>query len=144
MIYCQHCASKNPDGAEVCQKCGEVIEATLENENERPLVQKLHQKENVSREKIDSAMAFIVLGIIFIVMGAIFFVLSFKLPNATAINKELSFTCFEFYVSVVGLGGGGAMLIYGLVKLIRHLGLLKVYKQDIDEIRANKSPTVSK
>lgn len=142
MIYCQHCGTKNPNEAKECQSCHEPLSDKLVTENERPLVQKLHQAENVSREKNDSAMSFIVLGSIFLILGIIFFVLSFKLPNATALTKKLITTCFEFWVAMAGLFGGGGCLIYGLVKLIINLTKLKELAVDIAYIREHKTPIV--
>jgi hypothetical protein len=111
MIYCQKCGAANTDEAKNCAKCGEALSEKIEAENERPLVQKLHQQENVAREKNDTAMSFIILGIIFIILGLIFFVLSFKLPYAAAQSKVLIITCFEFWVSVISLAGGIASLV---------------------------------
>ena len=142
MIYCQKCGTKNSKENEVCKKCGAPLEETLTDGNERPLVQKLHQMENVYREKKDSAMSFVVIGSILLILGVIFFVLSFKLPSATAANKVLITTCFEFWVSMVGLIGGGACFIYGLVLLFLCLNKLKVLKEDIVTIRTSKSPLI--
>lgn len=142
MIYCQKCGTKNPKGSESCKKCGASLPETLVDGNERPLVQKLHQAENVYREKKDSAMSFIVIGSILLILGAIFFVLSFKLPTATAANKVLITSCFEFWVSMVGLIGGGGCLIYGLTLLFLCLNKLKELKEDIVTIRAEKSPVI--
>jgi hypothetical protein len=142
MIYCQKCGAANPDEAKNCAKCGEPLSEVIEAENERPLVQKLHQQENVAREKNDTAMSFIILGIIFIILGIVFFVLSFKLPYAAAQSKVLIITCFEFWVSMVALVGGVGSLVYGLVVLSKNLHLLKTLKTDIDYIREHKTPKV--
>ncbi len=142
MIYCQKCGTKNSKENEVCKKCGAPLEETLTDGNERPLVQKLHQMENVYREKKDSAMSFVVIGSILLILGVIFFVLSFKLPSATAANKVLIPTCFEFWVSMVGLIGGGACFVYGLVLLFFCLNKLKVLREDIVTIRTTKSPLI--
>ena len=87
-------------------------------------------------------MSFIVMGSILLILGAIFFVLSFKLPTATAANKVLITSCFEFWVSMVGLIGGGGCLIYGLTLLFLCLNKLKELKEDIVTIRAEKSPVI--
>jgi hypothetical protein len=142
MIYCQKCGAKNADEATVCAKCGETLKADFADGNERPLVQKLHQKENAIREKDDGAMSFIILGSIFIVIGILFFVLSFKLPYAAAVSKVLIVTCFEFWVALIALIGGSAALAYGLVVLCLGLRALKVLKKDIEFIRANKTARV--
>jgi hypothetical protein len=142
MIYCQKCGSVNADDAAKCAKCGEALTEKIDDDNERPLVQKLHQQENKARESNDTAMSFIILGIIFIILGLVFFVLSFKLPYAAAQNKVLIVTCFEFWVSLISLTGGAGSLVYGLIVLSKNLRKLKVLKTDIDYIRQHKSAKV--
>lgn len=143
MIYCQACGYKNDESVATCSKCGAALSAALIDDNERPLVQKLHQAENVARERKDGAMSFIVIGSILLILGIIFFVLSFKLPNATAISKVLITTCFEFWVSMFGLVVGGASLAFGVALLVLCLMKLKTLKEDIESIRSSKSPVVA-
>jgi hypothetical protein len=142
MIYCQKCGYRNPEDAPKCVHCGEDLSRKLLGENERPLVQKLHQQENVARERKDTAMSFIVLGSIFVILGALFFILSFKLPYAAAAEKVLIVTCFEFWVSIIALVLGFGGLTYGFVLLGLNLKKLRIIRNDIAYIREHQTPVV--
>ena len=118
-MYCIKCgkASKTLEGK--CAYCGEdLVTHDLDHEETRTLNKALHTRLNKSREKVDVAMVFIVLGSTLLIIGFLFFLLSFKLPNAAAHSKVITVTCFEFWVSMAGLGIGGVLLILGLIRLI--------------------------
>ena len=118
-MYCIKCGKngkKNSD--EKCPYCGEsYIKATLSHDQTRMLNQALHNRDNKSREKVDNAMVFIVLGFTLFVIGLLFLFLSNKLDLETY-EKRITPTASEFWVSMVGLVGGGGMFIYGIVRLL--------------------------
>lgn len=121
-MYCIKCGRENEKLEGNCQYCGEpLVEHDLDHEETRLLNKALHNRINVSREKVDNSLSLIVLGSTFLIIGILFFFLSFKLPNAAAHNKVVTVTCFEFWVSMAGLGAGAVLLIWGLIKLIREL-----------------------
>lgn len=102
-----------------CPYCGhKVILHELDHDEMREFNKSLHNRFNVSREKVDNALVKIVLGSTLLIVGILFFILSFKLPNVASPEKVLTITCFEFWVSMFGLGVGGALLIIGLISLI--------------------------
>lgn len=118
-MYCIRCGKESKNLSGRCEYCGHrLVEHELDNEELRTLNKALHTRENNSREKVDNAMTLIVLGVTLLIIGILFFSLSYKYPTAYSPTKQLSFTCFEFYVSIAGLVGGGVMFVIGLVKLI--------------------------
>lgn len=135
MYYCIKCGYESKKEFEKCKKCGEPFVSELNHDSARSLVQRLHANENKSHENVDAAMVFIVLGSIFLIIGLLFFFLSFKLIDVNDVNKSLSFTCFEFYVSMAGLGGGGFLLIWGIVRLVINELKLSRLKDKIIDVR---------
>ena len=118
MIYCTHCGHEVDDNLDSCPHCNQpLIKRELEHEELRELNRALHTRENQSREKVDNQLVFIVLGTTLLIIGALFFFLSFKMDQDT-FTKKLTLTTPEFWVSIVGLGVGGFMLIWGLIHLI--------------------------
>lgn len=118
LIYCIHCGQQVDKNLDTCPVCGEpLVKRELEYEEVRTLNRALHNREQKSREKVDNELVFIVLGTTLLIIGALFFFLSFKV-NQDTFEKELTFTCAEFWVSMVGLSVGGFMLIWGLINLI--------------------------
>lgn len=136
MYYCRFCGHETKEEVANCPKCGQAFgRDELTNDAARKLVQMLHKNENFSREKNDSAMVFIILGLISLALGSLFFVLSFKLADATAELRTLSFTAFEFWVALFLLIVGVTILIYGLIVLTLHLRKLKRLGFKIAEVR---------
>ena len=118
MIYCVHCGKQVDENLDACPNCQTpLIKRELEAEEVRELNRALHTRENQSREKVDNELVFIVLGTTLLIIGALFFFLSFKMDQET-FRKVLTFKTPEFWVSMVGLGVGGFMLVWGLVNLI--------------------------
>ena len=127
MIYCTHCGKQNDEHAENCQFCGQpLIKRELEHEEIRELNRALHDRDNKSREEVDNALVFIVLGTTIFIVGLLFFFLSFKMDQEDFV-KKLTFTCAEFWVSMVALLTGGFLLINGTVRLL--IQKLKVQKE---------------
>lgn len=118
-MYCIKCGKPSKTLEGKCAFCGEdLVTHDLDHEETRTLNKALHTRLNTSREKVDNAMVFIVLGATLLIVGILFFLLSFKLPNASAHTKVVTVTCFEFWVSMAGLGVGGVLFVIGLVRLI--------------------------
>lgn len=118
-MYCIRCGKESKNLVGRCEYCGHrLVDHELDKEETRTLNKALHTRENNSREKVDNAMTFIVLGSTLLIIGILFFALAFKYPTASSPTKQLSFTCFEFYVSLAGLIGGGTLLVIGVVRLI--------------------------
>lgn len=137
MYYCRFCGHETKEEQDACPKCGKPFGKTsLNHDDARHLVQTLHKNENFSREKNDSAMVMIILGAIALALGTLFFILAYKLPDATAIERELSLTAFEFWVALALLITGATILIYGLIVLTINLAKLKRLGVKIAEIRS--------
>lgn len=120
-MYCINCGKnlKNVEG-NTCPNCGHVlVEGEFSYDETRMLNKALHNRLNKSREEVDNAMVFVVLGTTLFIVGFLFFFLSFKLPSAASHNKVITVTCFEFWVSMVGLVLGFAGLSSGLFRVIR-------------------------
>ena len=119
MIYCTHCGKQvKDDNAQACPFCGkDLVKRELDHDELRELNRALHTRHNQSRERVDNALVFIVLGTTLLIIGALFFFLSFKMDQET-FTKKLTFTTPEFWVSMTGLSVGGFMLVWGLVHFI--------------------------
>jgi formate-dependent nitrite reductase membrane component NrfD len=125
-MYCIHCGKNNKTQTEICEHCGQaMIARELDYEETRTLSKSLHNRLNASREEVDNAMVFIVLGSTLFIIGILFFFLSFKLPTAASLNKVITITCFEFWVSMAGLVIGGVMLTIGLIRLIKQKAIVQ-------------------
>lgn len=119
MIYCTHCGKQvKDDNVQACPFCGkDLVKRELDHDELRELNRALHTRHNQSRERVDNALVFIVLGTTLLIIGALFFFLSFKMDQET-FTKKLTFTTPEFWVSMTGLSVGGFMLVWGLVHFI--------------------------
>ena len=123
MIYCTHCgkpvneASLKEDGK--CPYCGGelILDRELEYDETRELNKALHNRLNKARENFDNAMVFVVLGATFLALGILFLMLS-KRMNYDTWEKEITYLCPEFWVSMVALVSGSCGLIYGIVRII--------------------------
>jgi uncharacterized membrane protein len=153
MIYCKHCAKKYAgEGLDkngqplVCSECGEVVTPTLNDEEVRPLVQKLHKKSNTYRNRIDTGLSMIVIGAILLVIGLIFYYLSFKLDQTNKtervfiINRDSS----EYWVFILGVVIGGTLLVAGLALAITFALLRREIVYHVDEVREKKTAVVEK
>ncbi len=118
-MYCVKCGKETKDeGARNCKYCGELfIERELDEAETRELSQNLYTRYNKSRETVDNALVFIVVGAILLIIGFLFLYLSQKLDQETYI-KAITITCAEFWVSMVGLVSGTALFIIGWVRFI--------------------------
>ncbi|MCI2110954.1 MAG: hypothetical protein LKK13_01270 [Bacilli bacterium] len=152
-IYCKKCFKRLPldkKSGRLPKECSgcktPVNESKLTLEEKTPLVQNLHRKENHYRDLNDRAMSCIVLGLIFLVIGGIFFSLAYKLDltNPSDNTRHLTTTTFEFWVSVLSLGGGGVSFVYGLTLLLIDSRHLRVLKHDIASINDTDGVEVAK
>ena len=126
-MYCIKCGKQIKKSAdEKCPYCGESLaNHELSYDETRSLNKALHNRLNSSREEVDNAMVFVILGATIFLVGFLFFFLSFKLPNAASHSKVITITCFEFWVSMVGLVFGFAGLTTGLVRVIRQKAVVQ-------------------
>lgn len=143
--YCRECLKKNPEHRDVCRACKEPISDQLKEEEVRPIVQQLHKKGNLYRERVSSGMSFVVIGLTLLIIGIIFYYLSFKLDqdNTEEAVFILTTSCAEFYVFVIGVGVGGILFLFGAVWAILWSYRRREIYHDVDEIRKNLSLTVS-
>ncbi|MCQ2776551.1 MAG: hypothetical protein MJ217_02365 [Bacilli bacterium] len=117
-MYCIYCGKNNNPEQDTCKYCGkELIKRELDESEMHMLSKKLHDNLNAAKESFDNAMVFVILGAIFLAIGALFFFLAYKLPTPAAHDKELTAECFEFWVSMAGLGLGSIGLIMGLIRV---------------------------
>lgn len=139
-MYCIHCGKASKELSGKCAYCGaDLVTHDLDHEETRTLNKALHTRLNESRQRVDNAMVFIVLGSTLLIIGFLFFLLSFKLPNAAAHTKVVTITCFEFWVSMAGLGVGGVLLVLGLVKLIKEKAVVqKEVMKALNAVQAGK------
>lgn len=146
-MYCLNCKKNikqiNPTSS-ICPLCGKDLKEKLSPDEKTALVQALHKRENDVRDHNDTAMSFLVLGAIFLVIGAIFFTLSYKPISVNDNTKILQWQCFEFWVAVLSLGGGGLSFLYGLVRVIIGTRVLRVLCHDIAEINEKSTTIVDK
>lgn len=125
-MYCIHCGKAVKALEGTCEHCGQaLVTHELDHDETRELNKNLHNRLNKSREEVDNAMVFVVLGATLFIVGFLFFWLSFKLPNAAAHSKVITINCFEFWVSMAGLGFGGVLLIIGLIRVIRQKAVVQ-------------------
>lgn len=126
-MYCTHCGKNNKNNSsDVCQYCGEPLirEENLTPEQEHDLSKALHNREHKCRESVDNAMVFVILGSIFLIIGFVFLLLSNKM-NQETFQKSITIFCFEFWVSMAGLGSGSVLFVIGIIRLIINLGFRK-------------------
>lgn len=119
-MYCIYCGKESKTNKGNCSHCGQPL---IENESltydeSRSLNQKLHDRLTKSRDEFNAGMVGVVLGATLLIIGVLFFVLSYKVPDdPDTIGKVLKTTCFEFWVSMAGLGVGGILFLSGLVRV---------------------------
>jgi len=154
MIFCKHCAKKistkkASEAGQVlrCPNCGKEVSAKLEENEIRPLVQKLHKNNNYYRNRIDTGLSFIVIGLTLAIIGLIFYYLAFKLaaadPNDPStktfiLNRESS----EYWVFVVGVGVGGLLFVGGLTLSLTFASMRRATRLNVEYIRAHKTAEV--
>ncbi len=137
-MYCTHCGKYNKNSVDGhCAFCkGELIrDRELTYEEERSLSQRLHDRFNKSREAVDNALVFIVVGATLLVIGALFLFLSYKVDQET-FDKVIKITCTEFWVSMAGLGIGSTLFIIGWVRfIIEKINVQKPVMRTIKQIQ---------
>lgn len=144
--YCRQCLRKTNGTSHVCPNCGADVVAELQDEEVRPIVQALHKRTNLYRERISTGLSFFIIGLTFVIIGLIFYRLSFKLDqsNVDEIVYNLAYASAEFVVSMIGLIGGGIATVFGAVWAIVWAFNKRSIVHDVEEIRQNKSLTVSR
>ncbi|MCR5490733.1 MAG: hypothetical protein K6F32_01215 [Bacilli bacterium] len=144
--YCRECLRKTNDTATSCPHCGAALKPELQEEEVRPIVQALHKRTNVYRERVSTGLSLLIVGLTFVIIGLIFYRLSFKLDqnNVTEVVYVLATNSAEFFVAMFGLFAGGAAAIYGAVWAILWSYNKRVIAHDVEEIRQNKSLTVTR
>jgi len=138
-MYCIHCGKENKNNnTGVCKYCGKdlITDRELEHDEERELSQRLHDRFNKSREAVDNALVFIVLGATLMIIGALFFFLAHKVDQET-FEKVLKI-CTEFFVSMAGLVVGTGLFVWGWVKfIIQKVTVQKPVLKTIKKIQNN-------
>lgn len=142
-VYCLSCHNKVPKTKE-CLRCGAPILKDLNPQERTLLAQELHRKENHYRDRNDFGMCCFVLGVTFVIMGLIFFSLAFKLDlaNQSDNTKYLTTDSLEFWLAMLGLGGGGLSAVFGLALVAYDIRRLRVLSHDIASILETSSAAV--
>ncbi len=136
-MYCIECAHENDNNATKCKFCGAELHRELDDVQTRKLIQMVHKRENVSRDKTNGGLVRVVLGIIFLIIGILFIWLSFKQQSVGAVTiRVFSVTCFEFYVALAGIIAGTALLVWGIVEIIIEKKHLDTYAQLVQTLRS--------
>jgi hypothetical protein len=149
-MYCRKCHNDvkgiQKNGFLVCPKCQGPLKKELSSEEKTLLIQSLHQRENRYRDRNDTALSGVVLGVTFLIIGFVFFYLSFKLNLADQSDntKYLTTDSVEFYIAMVGLVGGGGAFLYGIIQFFFDLRKIRVLKHDAAEIQKTSSAQVGK
>ena len=142
MRYCKECGKAiDDDLINICPSCGAEIKSNFESKDLKKLTQSAHKRERMGYDMSQNAYCFLVIGGILLTIGIIFFYLSFKNTGSATLNnsgKTLSYTCFEFYVFLVGVLAGAGSIIYGAIRAVMAYRIRKQYLTLIDEIRAGK------
>ncbi len=144
--YCRECLRKTNASSGPCPSCGTTLQPTLEEDEIRPIVQTLHKRTNVFRERISTGLSFFIVGLTFVIIGLIFWRLSYKLDQDTSsqIVYNLAYNSAEFFVAMFGMIAGGLATVFGAVWAILWAYQKRVIIHDVDEIRKSKSLTVSR
>lgn len=144
--YCRECLRKTKNSSGACPRCGHEIVSELADDEVRPIVQALHKKTNVYRERISTGLSAFILGLTFIIIGLIFYRLSYKLDqdNVEEIVYVLAPASAEFFVAMFGLIGGGIATLFGAFWAILWGFSKREIVHDVEEIRVKKSLTVSR
>ena len=144
--YCKECLLKTAATSHTCPDCGAELKPELQEEEIRPIVQSLHKRTNLYRERISTGLSLFIIGLTFVIIGLIFYRLSFKLDqsNVEEIVYNLAYASAEFVVSMFGLIAGGISTVFGAVWAIIWAYNKRAIVHDVEEIRQNKSLTVSR
>ena len=103
--YCFDCLKKRKDPLGPCPSCAtQGTDKKLDEPQIRNVVQRLHKKANVARERISAGLSSLVIGVTLVIIGLIFFRLASKLDQSN--TEEIVFvlvpTSAEFIVSMFG------------------------------------------
>lgn len=135
-MYCIECARENDNNATKCAFCGAELHRDLDEQQRKKLIQMVHKRENVSRDKTNGGLVRVVLGIIFLIIGILFIWLSYKQQNIGSVTvRVFSFTCFEFYVALVGIVAGAALLTWGIIEIAIERNHLNTYSRLVETLR---------
>lgn len=145
--YCFDCLKKRKEPLNPCPSCNALgTDKELDDAQIRNVVQRLHKKVNVARERISAGLSSLVIGITLVIIGIIFFRLASKLDQSN--TEEIVFVLVpssaEFIVSMFGLIVGGVAAIFGLVWSIFWNFSRRVIYHDVAEIRETRTLTVSR
>lgn len=91
-----------------------------------------HQSIVETLDNQDNALCLVVLGAISLVVAVLFFILSFKRVRNKPAGLDLA--SLQFWIFVVCLAGGIALLVIGLIKVFNNLKLRNAYKKEIAAI----------
>ena len=145
--YCFDCLKKRKDPLGPCPSCStQGTDKKLDEPQIRNVVQRLHKKANVARERISTGLSSLVIGVTLVIIGLIFFRLASKLDQSN--TEEIVFvlvpTSAEFIVSMFGLIVGGISTVFGLVWSIYWNYYRRGIYHDVAEIRETATLTVSR
>ena len=112
----------------VCPRCGKLARNNLNEADLKSLARAGHSEIHRGRNNISTGMCSLMIGLILAIIGFMFFALSFKATNGGVLDTS----CVEFYVFIVLviigfalIGYGAANFFYGKNKIKNYEGLLR-------------------
>ncbi len=98
----------------VCPRCGKLVRTDLNEKDIKSLARAAHSEIHRGRNNISSGMCGLMIGAILAIIGFMFFALSFKATNGGILDT----TCVEFYVFIVLVLIGVALITYAIINII--------------------------
>lgn len=138
-IRCTHCGKKNRYTEEKCHYCGNSLSNdSLSVKDIHVLHQDAHNQITRNNDRKNSAMVFIVIGVILLIIGLLFLDISFKKDATQGGIRVFRPGSVEFAFCCITSACSLTCLIIGAIKLSIALSNIKFFKSVIDETKLSK------